>query len=85
LLENLVCQRRQLLEITRRLKAQIQQQYSLAYDYLLSVPGIGSISAMGLLAEIGDFSRFDEPGQYFSFLGLIPWEDSSGETNRTKG
>ena len=85
LLENLTGQRSRLLEITRRLKAQVLEAYSASYNHLLSVPGIGSITAMGLLAEIGDFSRFDDPGEYCSFLGLIPWQDSSGETIRTKG
>jgi hypothetical protein len=40
---------------------------------------------MGLLAEIADFNRFREPDEYCSFLGLMPWEESSGEVVRTKG
>lgn len=84
-IDNLLCQRMQLLEITRQLKLQVLKQYSIAYSCLLSIPGIGSITAMGLLAEIGDFDRFDDPDQFCSFLGLMPWQDSSGETFRTKG
>ncbi|WP_243770788.1 IS110 family transposase [Mucilaginibacter rubeus] len=40
---------------------------------------------MGLLVEIADFSRFEAPDKYASFLGLCPWEDSSGPVIKTKG
>jgi transposase len=43
------------------------------------------ITTIALLAEIGDFKRFKDPDQYCSFLGLMPWECSSGEMYRTKG
>lgn len=44
--------------------------------------GIDSLSAIGLCVEIGDFHRFERPGQLMSFLGLVPSEHSSGERRR---
>jgi len=44
--------------------------------------GIDTLSAVGLCAEIGDFSRFDRPGKLASYLGLVPSERSSGQTRR---
>jgi transposase len=44
--------------------------------------GIDTLSAAGLAAEIGDFGRFDRPGKLMSYLGLVPSENSSGETRR---
>jgi Transposase and inactivated derivatives len=44
--------------------------------------GIDTLSALGLAAEIGDFSRFERPGQLMSFLGLVPSEHSSGDQRR---
>lgn len=41
--------------------------------------GIDTLSAVGLCAEIGDFTRFQRPGRLMSFLGLVPSEHSSGE------
>ncbi|MGH2944556.1 MAG: IS110 family transposase [Solirubrobacteraceae bacterium] len=41
--------------------------------------GIDTLSAVGLCAEIGDFTRFERPGRLMSFLGLVPSEHSSGE------
>jgi transposase len=44
--------------------------------------GIDTLSAVGLCAEVGDFERFDRPGRLMSYLGLVPSENSSGETRR---
>ena len=44
--------------------------------------GIDTLSAVGLCAEIGDFARFERPGQLMSYLGLVPSERSSGQTRR---
>jgi len=83
--EELKYQRNQLSQITKLLRQQIKTHHSKSYEYLLTVPGIGPVTAMGLLAEIADFTRFKDPDEYCSFLGLMPWEDSSGDTVRTKG
>src|SRR5262245_17477286 len=44
--------------------------------------GIDTLSAVGLCAEIGDFARFERPGQLMSYLGLVPSEHSTGQTRR---
>jgi len=44
--------------------------------------GIDTLSAVGLCAEVGDFERFDKAGRLMSYLGLVPSENSSGETRR---
>src|SRR5262245_9582062 len=44
--------------------------------------GIGTLSAMVLLAEIVDFQRFRRPRELMAYLGLVPSEYSSGETQR---
>jgi transposase len=85
LMEALKYQRQQECKITKLLRKQIQQNHTDAYKHALTVPGIGPITAMGLLAEIGDFTRFDDPADYIGYLGLTPWEDSSGDTIKTKG
>ena len=37
------------------------------------------VSAIGLVAEIGDLSRFEHPRKLMGYLGLVPSEHSSGE------
>jgi transposase len=41
--------------------------------------GIATLSALGLIAEIGDFARFSHPRELASWLGITPSEYSSGD------
>ena len=41
--------------------------------------GIDTLSALGLVTEIGDFSRFSTAAELMAFVGLVPSEHSSGE------
>ena len=47
-------------------------------DHLLTVPGIGLITATALAGRVGNFSRFRSSRHFASFLGLTPKEHSSG-------
>jgi transposase len=47
--------------------------------WLCSFRGIEVRTALGLLAEIGDFRRFGTARELMSFLGLVPSEYSSGQ------
>ena len=44
--------------------------------------GIDTLSALGLVAEIGDFGRFRCAEEFMAFVGLVPSEHSSGEQRR---
>jgi transposase len=44
--------------------------------------GIDTLSALGLVAEIGDFARFRTAEEFMAFVGLVPSEHSSGEQRR---
>lgn len=44
--------------------------------------GVDTLTAVGLVAEIGDFAAFAHPKQLASFVGLVPSEQSSGERRR---
>jgi transposase len=78
-IEDLQYHRRQLLSITRKLRKAITEHYQQSYACLLTVPGIGPITAITLLAETGDLNRFKNPDEFCSYVGLIPSEQSSGE------
>ena len=52
---------------------------------LMSVPGISKILAVGILAEIGDVSRFPDKNKLASYAGLVPTSrDSGGKRRRGK-
>jgi transposase len=40
------------------------------------------VTAAGLVAEIGDIGRFDNPRELMAYLGLVPSEHSSGASTR---
>jgi transposase len=45
---------------------------------LTSLRGIGVVTAVTVVAELGDPGRFDNPRQLMAFAGLVPSEHSSG-------
>jgi transposase len=47
---------------------------------LMAMRGLDMISATALLAEIGDLSRFQAPRELMGYLGLVPSEQSTGDT-----
>ena len=46
--------------------------------WLMSIPGVGYFSAVAILAEIGDISRFESDEKLCSYAGLVPSTKQSG-------
>ena len=44
--------------------------------------GIDTLTALAIVAEIGDFARFTTAEEFMAFVGLVPSERSSGEQRR---
>jgi transposase len=51
-------------------------------EALQALRGVSAIHAVRIVAELGDFTRFDSPRKLMGYLGLIPSEDSSGRRRR---
>jgi transposase len=47
---------------------------------LMAMRGIDMVTATAFLAEVGDLSRFRTPRQLMAYLGLVPSEQSTGDT-----
>ncbi|MGB6604172.1 MAG: IS110 family transposase [Steroidobacteraceae bacterium] len=47
-------------------------------EALQSLRGVAQISAVSIVAELGEVSRFARPRQLMGYSGAVPWEDSSG-------
>jgi len=45
---------------------------------ILTIPGIGHLSAANIISEFGDFSRFKRPSKMLAFAGLEPSSFQSG-------
>lgn len=45
---------------------------------LQSLRGIAQVSAVSIMAELGEVSRFAKPRQLMGYSGVVSWENSSG-------
>ena len=63
------------------LRAQIDNKAKLspAYNLLLSIPGVGELTAATIIGEIGDISRFSTVKKLVAFAGLDPSVYESGK------
>ncbi|KVN32001.1 transposase [Burkholderia pyrrocinia] len=52
---------------------------------LQAMRGVQFTTAVGMLAEVGDLSRFEHPRQLMAWLGVTPSEHSSGDKRRQGG
>jgi len=66
---------------------QAMQGWSLApvVTGLMALRGVELITAMTVVAELGDMSRFDSARQIMAHLGLVPSEHSSGHRQKRGG
>jgi transposase len=60
-------------------------RYRVACQELRRLPGVGLLSAMTFLTEMGDLHRFHNRREIAAYLGLCPASDESGETKDRKG
>jgi len=56
--------------------------YAEPVAWLRCFRGIDTVTAVTLVAELHDFQRFPSPRALMAFLGLVPSEHSSGESQR---
>jgi transposase len=82
--DELVLLERQLDQIDVRLKARLQEPaFAAATTRLMSFPGVKWVLAGTILAEVGDFSRFDHRDGISRYAGLDPRVFSSADSVRT--
>ena len=62
-----------------------EPRYKVPCAELLKIPGVGRLTAMTFLTEMGDLNRFDNRRQVAAYLGLCPSSNESGEKNDRKG
>jgi len=79
LLNNLEYNRKLCLEANREVrKLSRAERYCTNAELLCSIPGVGTLTAMTFLTELGDVSRFN-CDRLHAYCGLIPISKSSGE------
>lgn len=80
LLEDVLLLRKRLFETNKDIRKLSQSyKYKEEFNILTSTPGIGLITAMTMITEVGNINRFKTFSQFNSFIGFCPSEFSSGE------
>lgn len=59
------------------------EKYKESVNIFMSCPGIGLLTAIRLVLEWGDVTRFKRKEEFAKFTGLIPSDYSTGESERT--
>ena len=76
-------QRALLLDTTQKVRDLSRtEKYAHNMKLLRTIPGIGLITAITLLTEIADISRFESQDHLAGFIGIIPGRHSSGEKDK---
>lgn len=85
-MENRTYIEQQIGRITEKVsKMSHQKPWAESMTYLMQLPGFGVITAMTVLAAIGDIGRFETSKKLASYSGLTPGLEQSGTKNRGKG
>lgn len=77
----------QIKEMELKIQALINSnpEFSEQKELLISIVGIGEVTAATILAEIGEIRAFESAGQLAAYLGLTPQNRSSGTSVRRRG
>ncbi len=76
--EDVSIARRRLRELERSIATTLRDHE--VGTLLTTIDGIGPQTAARLVAEIGDFARFDNPGKLAAYVGAIPGIKHSGKS-----
>ena len=70
---------KRLARVDNELEHQVRQwRYYPVVKAIQAMRGVRLLIAVGMVAELGDLTRFDHPRKLMSYLGLVPSEHSSG-------
>jgi transposase len=73
-------QRKELLVVNKQVRMlSFTLGYKANYTLLLSVPGIGIMTAMTFLTQVGDINRFERLDDLCNYIGLVPTMYGSGD------
>ncbi len=72
--------RKELLIVNSQLRELSQsERYVKDYELLIGIPGIGTLTAMTILTQLGDVTRFKRLDELCNYIGLVPGMHASGE------
>jgi len=86
LLESYGQVRNMVLTATKQVRIlSMQGRYQKRIEMIRTIPGVGQITALLFITEIGDINRFKELDQLCDYVGLVPNMHGSGDTEAVLG
>lgn len=77
-------QREELLVVNRQVRELSRSEaYRHNFNLLISIPGVGIITAMMFLVQVGDIRRFKSLDELCNYIGLVPSMHGSGDKMAT--
>ena len=76
-----LCLKNEEKEVMNRIRK--TARYMRETNLLMSMTGVGDLSSLMILAEIGDIKRFSSPKELISYAGLCPGIYQTGSTEKT--
>ncbi len=77
-------QRKELLVLNKQVRALSQTEtYRHNFNLLIGIPGVGIITSMMFLVQIGDIKRFESLDDLCNYIGLVPSMHGSGDKTQT--
>jgi len=71
-------------KLERHIKAlAMSEAYATDFKLLISIPGVGDLTAMKLLTELGDIKRFSNVKRLCAYVGFMPTMHCSGDKYST--
>ena len=72
-------------EVSNKLRKYCREHYKKEYDLMQTIPGVGPMTTICFLAEVGSINRFKNFKQLTSLVGMMPTTYQSSDTHRTQG
>lgn len=87
MLEVLIRLRDQKKKLLTAIKEEIKsnKKLNIIYERLITIYGIGLVSCITIITEVGDIRRFRTYEKFHSFIGLIPSTNSSADVEKIRG
>jgi|TARA_B110000261_G_scaffold143153_1_gene164943 transposase len=85
LYQNYLFNKNQIRVLAIDIKKYARRHYKEDYFLLRTIPGIGQLTAVAIISELGDINRFKHLNHLCSYVGLMPMSYNSGESEQSRG
>ena len=82
LFQNYLFNKDQIRVLAIDIKKYARRHFKEDYFLLRTIPGIGQLTSVAIISELGDINRFKNLNQLSSYVGIMPLMHNSGDSER---